>query len=124
MIRDYGQASNDLHKLISLLEKQPKDNDNQDGALERSISNNGDLSQARLRLSTVEEESRKEIPLDMYMILWVFRQLQFVLSKLNYIGLQKAIFLFYEGVLYYFSFNFNYRCEFSTMFTFKILTLG
>lgn len=69
MIRDYGQASNDLHKLISLLEKQPKDNDNQDGALERSISNNGDLSQARLRLSTVEEESRKEIPLDMYMIL-------------------------------------------------------
>ncbi|CAL9083231.1 unnamed protein product [Musa acuminata var. zebrina] len=48
MIRDYGQASNDLHKLISLLEKQPKDNDNQYGALERSISNNGDLSQARL----------------------------------------------------------------------------
>ncbi|CAD5171111.1 unnamed protein product [Musa acuminata subsp. malaccensis] len=71
MIRDYGQASNDLHKLISLLEKQPKDNDNQDGALERSISNNGDLSQARLRLSTVEEESRKEIPLDMYMILGI-----------------------------------------------------
>ncbi|CAL9193071.1 unnamed protein product [Musa hybrid cultivar] len=65
MIRDYGQESNDLHKLISLLEKQPKDNDNQDGALERSISNNGDLSQARLRLSTVEEESRKEISLDM-----------------------------------------------------------
>ncbi|URE01316.1 DnaJ [Musa troglodytarum] len=71
MIRDYGQASNDLHRLISLLEKQLKDKDNQDGALERSISNNSDLSQACLRLSTVEEESRKEIPLDMYMILGI-----------------------------------------------------
>ncbi|WOL13677.1 hypothetical protein Cni_G22450 [Canna indica] len=69
-IRDFGQASNDLRRLISLLEKQNKDSDNRDGTLERSINTSSDLCQARLRLSVVEE-ARKDIPLDMHLILGI-----------------------------------------------------
>lgn len=69
MIRDYGQAAKDLQRLVSLLNKQVEQKTNQSRASDRSISGANDLRQARLRLSEVEEEARKEIPLDMYHIL-------------------------------------------------------
>lgn len=68
MIRDYGQAANDLRRLISLLKNQSKDKDSQAGVLGINSGNN-DLNQAHVRLCSVEEEARKETPLDLYMIL-------------------------------------------------------
>lgn len=65
MIRDYDQAASDLRRLVSLLSKGVEDNTISD----RSINYTNDLKQYRIRLSEVEEETRKEIPLDMYLIL-------------------------------------------------------
>ncbi|CAL9759983.1 unnamed protein product [Musa acuminata subsp. burmannicoides] len=70
MIRDYGQAANDLRRLISLLKNQSKDKDSQAGVLGINSGNN-DLNQAHVRLCSVEEEARKETPLDLYMILGI-----------------------------------------------------
>ncbi|XP_042483664.1 uncharacterized protein LOC122064035 isoform X2 [Macadamia integrifolia] len=67
-IRDYGQAVNDLERYLSLLEKQSED---KTGAKGKSTSSVNDLRQARLRLSSMEEEAKKGIPLDMYLILGV-----------------------------------------------------
>lgn len=71
MIRDYGQAINDLHRFISLLEKQTDDKLSQSGRSGRSTSSVNDIRQARMRLATMEEESKKDIPLDMYLILGI-----------------------------------------------------
>ncbi|PON59103.1 N-terminal acetyltransferase A, auxiliary subunit [Parasponia andersonii] len=71
MIRDYGQAAHDLQRLVSLFTKQVEDKTNNLGASDRSNSSTTDLRQARLRLSEIEEEARKDIPLDMYLILGV-----------------------------------------------------
>ncbi|XP_043806236.1 uncharacterized protein LOC110599645 isoform X4 [Manihot esculenta] len=71
MIRDYGQAATDLHRLVALLTKQLEEKTNQFGSSDRMGNLPNDLRQARMRLSTVEEESRKEVPLDMYLILGV-----------------------------------------------------
>ena len=68
MIRDYEQASRDLQSLVSLLMKQVEDKANQSGASDRT-SIVSELRQAQQRLSATEEESRKEIPLNMYLIL-------------------------------------------------------
>ena len=68
MIRDYDQASNDLRRLICLLGKQ-SNIDDQSGTLRRSNSNANELKRVHLRLSMMEDEARKEIPLDMYLIL-------------------------------------------------------
>lgn len=69
MIRDYGQATSDLQRLVSLLSKQLEEKVNQPGGYDRSTSFGNDLRQAQLRLSLMEEEDRKDIPLDMYLIL-------------------------------------------------------
>lgn len=69
MIRDYGQAAKDIQRLVSLQTKQLEEKTTQSGALDRSVSSVSDLRQSRLRLSEIEEEARKEIPLDMYLIL-------------------------------------------------------
>lgn len=69
MIRDYGQAASDLHRLVAILTKQLEGKTNESGPSDRSTNLANDLRQARLRLSTIEEEARKEIPLDMYIIL-------------------------------------------------------
>lgn len=69
MIRDYSQAANDLRRLLSLLSKGLEDNANHKGTSDRSINYTNDLKQYRIRLSELEEEDRKEIPLDMYLIL-------------------------------------------------------
>ncbi|KAJ8751176.1 hypothetical protein K2173_016357 [Erythroxylum novogranatense] len=71
MIRDYGQAASDLGRLVTALTKQVEEKANQSGSSDRSKNLTNDLRQARLRLSTIEEEARKEIPLDMYLILGV-----------------------------------------------------
>ncbi|KAG6497173.1 uncharacterized protein LOC121988743 isoform X1 [Zingiber officinale] len=68
MIRDYAQAANDLRRLVSLLEKQVKDNNNRD-EVSRRISCYADVNGARLRLRSVEEEAKKETTLNLYMIL-------------------------------------------------------
>lgn len=69
MIRDYGQAARDIERLVSLITKQVEDKAYHIGASDRSTSRTNDLRQARLRLSEIEEEARKDIPLDMYLIL-------------------------------------------------------
>lgn len=71
MIRDYGQAASDLRRLVSILTKQVEEKTNQSGAADRSNSCANDLRHARLRLAEIEEEARKEIPLDMYLILGI-----------------------------------------------------
>lgn len=69
MIRDYAQAASDLRRLVSLLSKGVEDNANQLGISDKSINYTNDLKQNRVRLLEMEEEARKEIPLDMYLIL-------------------------------------------------------
>lgn len=69
MIRDYGQAAKDLERLVSLLEKLIEEKTSLSRAFDRSMNLVNDLKQARLRLSEIEEEARKDIPLDMYLIL-------------------------------------------------------
>ncbi|KAI3838481.1 hypothetical protein MKX03_013245 [Papaver bracteatum] len=71
MIRDYGQAAKDLQRLISVLEKQADDNRNRPRTLARPVSHVNDLTEARLQLSSIEEEGKKAVPLDMYLILGV-----------------------------------------------------
>ncbi|KAE9593436.1 putative DnaJ domain, tetratricopeptide-like helical domain-containing protein [Lupinus albus] len=71
MIRYYDQSASDLRRLVSLLSKEEEDNGNQLGMSDRLINCTNDLKQNRVRLSEIEEEARKEIPLDMYLILGV-----------------------------------------------------
>ncbi|XP_002513529.2 uncharacterized protein LOC8274328 [Ricinus communis] len=71
MIRDYGQAVSDLQRLVAVLTKQVEEKTSLSGSSDRSGNLANDLRQARMRLSTIEEAARKEIPLDMYRILGV-----------------------------------------------------
>ncbi|KAL1324521.1 hypothetical protein AAHE18_13G096600 [Arachis hypogaea] len=71
IIRDYDQAASDLRRLVSLLSKEVDDSTNQPGLSDRSTSYTNELKQNRIRLYEIEEEARKEIPLDMYLILGV-----------------------------------------------------
>ncbi|KAK1426009.1 hypothetical protein QVD17_14676 [Tagetes erecta] len=57
MIRDYGQAAKDLRRLESSLTSQ--------------MDKSNELRQIQIQLYNVEEESKKEIPLNMYLILGV-----------------------------------------------------
>ncbi|KAK9664399.1 hypothetical protein RND81_14G038800 [Saponaria officinalis] len=66
MIRDYKQAAIDLQRFISLLEKQSVGKSKQSGS-----ANGKDLKQVRHRLSVMEEEAKRGIPLDLYLILGV-----------------------------------------------------
>ncbi|XVF07172.1 hypothetical protein REPUB_Repub06bG0115500 [Reevesia pubescens] len=71
MIRDYGQASRDLQRLISILEKQSDKKSHQSLTKDRSTGNSKELRQAQCQLSSVQEEAKREIPLDLYLILGV-----------------------------------------------------
>ena len=64
MIRDYDQAASDIRRVVSLLI-----NRNQHGISDRSISYANDLKHNQIWLSEIEEEAKKGIPLDMYLIL-------------------------------------------------------
>ncbi|KAL9260527.1 DnaJ homolog subfamily C member 7-like protein [Drosera capensis] len=70
-IRDYGQAASDLQRLLLLLTRQAEEKNHQPGAPDRPMSSLKDLRQIRARLSSLEQEARKEIPLDYYVILGV-----------------------------------------------------
>ena len=63
MIRDYGQAANDVRKLILLLEKKV----NVSGVSPKVFNKHSDLKQARL--SSIEDEAKKDTPLNLYLIL-------------------------------------------------------
>ncbi|MCO5599184.1 hypothetical protein L7F22_053284 [Adiantum nelumboides] len=67
MIRDYGQACNDLRRLIALLED--KNNETSKGV--GSNVNAQDLRQARERLEKGEDEMKKGYPIDQYLVLGV-----------------------------------------------------
>ncbi|GMI63337.1 hypothetical protein HRI_000003000 [Hibiscus trionum] len=71
MIRDYGQASTDFQRLISILEKQYDKKTHQSGSQDRSTGNSKELRQARRQLSSMQEEAKNGIPLDLYLILGV-----------------------------------------------------
>ncbi|GLT82142.1 hypothetical protein SLE2022_005520 [Rubroshorea leprosula] len=71
MIRDYGQAANDFQRLISLLTKQTEEKIKQLEGPDKSMKLANDLRQACVQLVEMEEEARKEVPLDMYLILGV-----------------------------------------------------
>ncbi|KAK2970131.1 hypothetical protein RJ640_019291 [Escallonia rubra] len=68
MIRDYEQAANDLHRLISVLEKRSQKNTQQSGTPD---SREKDLRRARRRVSSMQEKAKKGIPLDLYCILGI-----------------------------------------------------
>nr|KJB55398.1 hypothetical protein B456_009G074200 [Gossypium raimondii] len=70
-IRNYGKATSDLERLLSLLLKQMEVKTNQTGISERSMNLANDLRQAQSWLSEIEEEGKKEVPLDFYLILGV-----------------------------------------------------
>ncbi|KAK8713399.1 hypothetical protein V6N13_148617 [Hibiscus sabdariffa] len=71
MIRDYGQASTDFQRLISILEKQSDKKTHQSGSQDRSTGNSKEIRQARCQLSSMQEEAKNGIPLDLYLILGV-----------------------------------------------------
>ncbi|KAJ6315567.1 hypothetical protein OIU78_018946 [Salix suchowensis] len=71
MIRDYGQAARDLQRLVAVLTKQVEEKTKQSGHSDRTTNLANDLRQACLRLSTIEEAARKEVPLNMYLILGI-----------------------------------------------------
>ncbi|XP_002532671.2 uncharacterized protein LOC8268658 [Ricinus communis] len=71
MIRDFGQAASDLQRLISVLENTSDGKGRQFATPSKSISSTKELRQAHRRLSLMEEEAKKGIPLDLYLILGV-----------------------------------------------------
>lgn len=67
MIRDYKQALNDIQRLASLLESQ-----SQSKTQSRSSGGSArDLRRARRHLASIEEKAKKEIPLNLYLILGI-----------------------------------------------------
>lgn len=68
MIRDYGQAVADLQKLVSLLTEEV-DKKTHQSVKSDQVEIVNELRQARLKLSEMEEFTRNEIPLNMYLIL-------------------------------------------------------
>ncbi|XP_022854759.1 uncharacterized protein LOC111376064 isoform X2 [Olea europaea var. sylvestris] len=70
IIRDYGQAAADLQRLVSLLVNQVESKIDQSGPPDKMNCIN-ELRQAQLKLSSMEDASRNEIPLNLYLILGV-----------------------------------------------------
>lgn len=68
MIRDYGQAASDLEQVISLLTKKLEDKNNASLSSDK-INNSNELKRTQLNLSQIEEAARKEVHLNMYLIL-------------------------------------------------------
>ncbi|KAF8115956.1 hypothetical protein N665_0025s0391 [Sinapis alba] len=67
MLRDYGQAASDMHRYVNILTKQMEEKAS--GVHDRFTNLANDIRQARMRLSDLEEKSRKETSLDMYLVL-------------------------------------------------------
>ncbi|KAJ8445798.1 LOW QUALITY PROTEIN: hypothetical protein Cgig2_027879 [Carnegiea gigantea] len=66
MVRDYKQAAADLQRLVCLLEKQCQQKSKESGS-----GNEKELRQVQQRLSMMEEEAKKEVPVDLYLILGI-----------------------------------------------------
>eukprot|EP01018_Ginkgo_biloba_P024670 Gb_07120 [translate_table: standard] len=72
MVRNYGQAISDLHRLIALQESQQQQSKGSKlGRLGRSGSGTQDLREPHERLAKAEEDIKKGYPLDHYLILGV-----------------------------------------------------
>ncbi|GLT88176.1 hypothetical protein SLE2022_062110 [Rubroshorea leprosula] len=70
IIRDFRQAVSDLQRLISILENQYEEKATQSGSSSTG-SNSKELRQARSQLSSMQEEAKRGISLDFYLILGV-----------------------------------------------------
>ncbi|XP_020982162.1 uncharacterized protein LOC107492642 [Arachis duranensis] len=68
MVRDYEHAACDLRKLISVLESQSNQKANQSDSPSGSPAVK-ELRQAHQRLSSVEDQAKRGLPLDFYLIL-------------------------------------------------------
>ncbi|XP_021741067.1 uncharacterized protein LOC110707352 [Chenopodium quinoa] len=66
MIRDYKQTAADLRRLLSLHQKQSAEKSKQSGS-----GNGKELRQLQQRLYLMEEETKRDTPLDLYLILGV-----------------------------------------------------
>ncbi|KAK4791098.1 hypothetical protein SAY86_031511 [Trapa natans] len=71
MIRDYDQAAADLQRLISVLTRQVEEKTGQSGGYDSSLSCVNELRRAQFHLSEIEEANKKDVPLDLYLILGV-----------------------------------------------------
>ncbi|GAV60423.1 DnaJ domain-containing protein/TPR_11 domain-containing protein [Cephalotus follicularis] len=71
MIRDYGQAASDLQRLISILENHSVEKGKPPETPGRSTSSKKELRQAQGHLSSMQEEAKKGIPLNFYLILGI-----------------------------------------------------
>ncbi|KAK9079403.1 hypothetical protein SSX86_001074 [Deinandra increscens subsp. villosa] len=71
MIRDYGQAANDLQRFVSLLTTRVEEKGDVSAAASDTLSSMNELKQTQIQLSNIEAESRKGIPLSAYLILGV-----------------------------------------------------
>lgn len=71
MIRDYGQAASDLQRVISISEKRSHEKTKRSGGSDGPRGSTKELRQACRRLSSMEELAKKEIPLDLYLILGI-----------------------------------------------------
>ncbi|XP_021833271.1 uncharacterized protein LOC110773081 [Prunus avium] len=71
MIRDYGQAASDLQRLISILENQSNDKAKECSSKGRSNGSVKELRHAHRRMPSIEEEAKKGISLDFYLILGI-----------------------------------------------------
>lgn len=68
MIRDYGQAAIDLQRVVSLFTKKLEDKNSPSLSSDKTNYSN-ELKQAQVKLSQMDEADRKEMPLNMYLIL-------------------------------------------------------
>nr|WQQ40047.1 NAJ4 protein [Cenchrus americanus] len=69
LIEDYDQAASDIRRLITLLEKQLQENMSM--PLEKTESIRSNLNQAKLRLSSLKLDAKKESSSNMYLILGI-----------------------------------------------------
>ncbi|KAK9128832.1 hypothetical protein Syun_017629 [Stephania yunnanensis] len=91
LIRDYGQAVNDLQKFIFLLEKQMGEKANSSATLSKSTGSAKDLRQARARLSTLEEEARKGIPLNIDLVMTWKRRVKLPSKKVTGLAINQCL---------------------------------
>lgn len=73
VIRDYDQAAKDLRKLVSMLKAKIEEKKQVSGTSDKStnLSLTTDLREAEVRLLEMEEAARKDIPINLYLILYV-----------------------------------------------------
>lgn len=71
VIRDYDQAAKDLRRLLSMLKAKIEERkhvpDTSDKSTNLSLTN--DLREAEVRLSEMEEAAKKDMPINLYLIL-------------------------------------------------------